>query len=141
MTLPYSKALREQIVKSVTSGISRRTTAQLFDVSIGFVVKLMIRWHSEGTTEPKQMYLRVLAPHADRIKAIVFAQPSLTVDGIHKLLEVEGIRASRVTLFRFLNSIGLTRKRRKALRQGVIKQKKARGSPAKADHPRVMPSM
>lgn len=141
MTLPYSKALREQIVKSVASGVSRRTTAQLFDVSIGFVVKLMNRWHSEGTIEPKAMHVRALAPHADRIRSIVLAQPSLAVDAIHRQLEAEGVHASRVTLYRFLDSIGLTRMKRKSLRQGVTKQKRARGTSAKADQRPVSPSI
>lgn len=141
MTQPYSKALREQVVKSVSAGISRRAAALLFDVSIGFVVKLMKQWHREGSIDPKPMYVRLLAPHADKIWAIVVAQPSLTVDGIHRQLEIEGIRASRATLWRFLNSIGLTRIKRKALRQGVIGQTTVHPLSANADRPQVSPSV
>lgn len=115
MTQPYSKALREQIVKSVASGVSRRTTAQLFDVSLAFVVKLMQRWSREGTIEPKPQHVRALAPHAAAIRAMVAERPRITIDEIHGQLALDGIRVSRASVSRFLAAVGLTGARRRAL--------------------------
>lgn len=119
MPRPYSKELREQVVRTVRSGISRRTTAQLFDVSLGFVVKLMQRWGRDGTLEPKRMHAYALAEHAGRVRALVAEQPDLTIDALHQRLAAAGIRVGRASVGRFLIAAGLTRKHRRSAQRGT----------------------
>lgn len=113
MPRPYSKELREQIVRTVRAGISRRTTARLFDVSVGFVVKLMQRWNRDATLAPKRMPAYALAAHAGLVRAVVAAQPAITIDELQQRLAVEGIRVGRASVGRFLIAAGLTRRKRR----------------------------
>ena len=53
-TQPYSVNLRERVVRAVEGGLLRRAAARRFEVSVSFVIKLMHRWHREGTVEPER---------------------------------------------------------------------------------------
>jgi transposase len=83
MPVAYSDDLRERVVRSVEGGASRRSTAQKFEVSVSFVIKLMQRWRGTGTlaakprgnTKPPR-----LSAHAAVVEAIVAAQPDITLD-------------------------------------------------------------
>ena len=115
MTRPYSEDLRERIVRVVDSGTSRNAAARRFDVSVSFVVKLMQRWTRRGTIKPDQYggwKKPKLAPHADRIRALVAENCDITIDELRVLLAAEGIEAKRSTLGDFLLAQGLTRKKR-----------------------------
>lgn len=119
MTQAYPTALRRQIVSSVTAGISRRAAAQLFDVSLGFVVKLMQRWYRDGTFEPKLTHTHLLTPHSDRVWSMVVNRPCITIDDIHRQLTLDGVRVSRAAVWRYLAAIGLTRAKRRSIRMTV----------------------
>ncbi len=116
MTRPYSEDLRERIVRVVESGTSRNAAAKQFDVSVSFVVKLMQRWRRRGTIKADQYggwKKPKLAPHADRIRALVAENCDITIDELRVLLAAEGIEAKRSTLGDFLLAQGLTRKKRR----------------------------
>ncbi len=115
MTRPYSEDLRERIVRVVESGTSRNAAAKRFDVSISFVVKLMQRWTQRGTIKADKYggwKRSKLAPHADRIRALVAETCDITIDELRVLLAAEGIETKRSTLGDFLLAQGLTRKKR-----------------------------
>ena len=115
MTRPYSEDLRERIVRVVESGTSRNAAAKQFDVSISFVVKLMQRWTQRGTIKADQYggwKRSKLAPHADRIRALVAETCDITIDELRVLLAAEGIETKRSTLGDFLLAQGLNRKKR-----------------------------
>jgi len=115
MTRPYSEDLRERIVRVVESGSSRNAAAKRFDVSISFVVKLMQRWHQRGTIKADKYggwKKPKLAPHADRIRALVKQNCDITIDELCVLLATEGIETKRSTLGDFLLAQGLSRKKR-----------------------------
>ena len=118
MTRPYSEDLRERIVRVVDSGTSRNAAAKQFDVSISFVVKLMQRWIRRGTIKADKYggwKRSKLAPHADRIRALVTETCDITIDELRVLLAAEGIETKRSTLGDFLLAQGLTRKKRQPM--------------------------
>ena len=115
MTRPYSEVLRERVVRVVESGTSRNAAAKQFDVSISFVVKLMQRWKQRGTIKADKYggwKKSKLAPHGDRIRALVMENCDITIDELCVLLAAEGIEAKRSTLGDFLLAQGLSRKKR-----------------------------
>jgi len=118
MPHPYSLALREQIIRAVERGISRRTAAQLFDVSLAFVVKLMQRWERDHTLSPKRVQTHLLAPHGHLVRAIVSAEPRITIDELRARLAEQGVVVGRASLGRFLVASGLTYRRRREMRLG-----------------------
>lgn len=120
MARPYSEDLRERIVRAVESGTSRNGAAKQFDVSISFVVKLMQRWNQRGTIKADKYggwKKSKLAPHVDRIRALVAENCDITIDELCILLAAEGIEAKRSTLGDFLLAQGLNRKKRPLTRQ------------------------
>ncbi len=115
MTRPYSEDLRERVVRVVESGTSRNAAAKQFEVSISFVVKLMQRWKQRGTIKADKYggwKKSKLAPHGDRIRALVMENCDITIDELCVLLAAEGIEAKRSTLGDFLLAQGLSRKKR-----------------------------
>ena len=115
MTRPYSEDLRERVVRVVESGTSRNAAAKQFDVSISFVVKLMQRWKQRGTIKADKYggwKKSKLAPHGDRIRALVMENCDITIDELCVLLAAEGIEEKRSTLGDFLLAQGLSRKKR-----------------------------
>lgn len=116
MPRPYSMELREQVARAVGRGISRRTAAQLFDVSLGFVVKLMQRWNRDHTLAPKRLSAHLLSAHAPLVRALVTAEPRITIDELRQRLADEGIEVARASVGRFLVAIGLSYKARRSIR-------------------------
>jgi transposase len=117
MARPYSVDLRERVVRAVEAGLSRRAVAAKFEVSVSFVVKLMQRWRVRGTLEPERIGGRKrakLAGHAERVQALLAAEPDLTITELRSRLAAAGIAVSRSALGRFLIAAGLTRKKRRS---------------------------
>jgi transposase len=95
MARPYSVDLRERVVRAVEGGASRRAAAAKFEVSISFVVKLMQRWHRRGTIEPDRIggwKQSTLAAHGERLRALVAAEPDLTIAELRHRLAAAGSR-------------------------------------------------
>jgi len=118
MARPYSVDLRERVVRAVENGASRRATAAKFEVSISFVVKLVQRWRQRGTLEADRVggwKRSTLAAHAERVHALLAAEPDLTIAELRGRLAAEGIAASRSGIGRFLVAAGLTRKKRPSM--------------------------
>jgi transposase len=115
MARPYSVDLRERVVRSVEAGASRRATAAKFEVSASFVIKLTQRWRRRGTVAPDRIgggKRSTLAAHADRVHALLAAEPDMTIGELQARLAAEGIRVSPSAISRFLTACGLTRKKR-----------------------------
>jgi len=128
MARPYSVDLRERVVRAVENGASRRATAAKFEVSISFVVKLMQRWRQRGTLAADRVggaKRSTLAAHAERVQALLAAEPDLTIAELRGRLAAHGIAVSRSGLGRFLLAQGLTRKKR----PGTPPSRTARTSP------------
>ncbi len=123
MPRPYSVDLRERVVRSVEGGLSCRQTAKRFHVSVIFVIKLLQRWRDRETVEPSAFgghKMSVLSVHADRVRALVTAEPEITIDNLCGQLAQDGVQASRSAVGRFLLDLGLTRKKRRHAPQNKI---------------------
>ena len=101
MARAYSVDLRERVVRALAGGAK-------FEVSISFVVKLMQRWHQRGTIQPDRIggwKRSTLAAHGERLRALLAAEPDLTIAELRHLLAQEGIATSRSGVGRFLAAI------------------------------------
>jgi transposase len=106
------------VVRAVEGGASRRATAAKFEVSVSFVIKLMQRWRLRGTVQPDRIggwKRSALAAHAERVRAVVAAQPDLTIAELQSRRADAGLAVSRSSGGRFLVAAGLTRKKRRSM--------------------------
>jgi transposase len=118
MASPYSEDLRIRVVRAVEAGASRRAAAGTFDVSVSFVVKLLRRWRETGEAAAKPMggtKEHVLAKHEALVRALVSRTPDMTLDELRTRLAEAGIAVARTSVWRFLESIGLTLKKRHSM--------------------------
>ena len=118
MPRPLSLDLRERIVEAVEAGSSRREAAEQFEVSVSCAIKLVQRWERTGSVAPAPMGGRkphALAAHEARVRAVLAAQPDITLDELRAQLTDEGIKVSRSSIGRFLQALGWTRKKRPSM--------------------------
>ena len=109
MTRPYSEDLRERVVRVVESGTSRNAAAKQFDVSISFVVKLMQRWKQRGTIKADKYggwKKSKLAPHGDRIRALVMENCDITIGRALRLAGRRGDRGEALDAWRLSSGSG-----------------------------------
>jgi transposase len=114
MARPYSVDLRGRVVRAVEAGLSRRAAAAKYEVSVSFGVKLMRRWREHGPVQPRRIggaKRSTLAPHAERVHALLAAEPELTIAELCGRLAAAGTGAGRSARGRFLVAAGLTRKK------------------------------
>jgi transposase len=110
----YSNDLRERLVAAIDRGEhSIRQIAELFTVSLSFLVRLLQRRRQTGSIQPR--------PHAggpppkldeharQRLRELVHAQPDATLAELHQRL---GVPCSLMTVARALRRLGLTRKKK-----------------------------
>ena len=85
MARPYSKDLRDRVVRSVVAGRSCRATAALFGVSVA-VVKWSQRFRATGSAAAYQMGGRKpLALRGERVWLLqrIATEPDLTLRAVH----------------------------------------------------------
>ena len=132
MGRPLSMDLRERIVRAVEGGSSRRAAAAKFAVSESCAIKLMQRWERTGSVAPAPIGGRKqykLAAHAERVRALVEARPDATIDELWAALKGAGIAVGRSAVGRFVQALGLTRKKRRSTppnRRGLTWRRRAR---------------
>jgi transposase len=110
--------LRERIVEAVEAGSSRREAAEQFAVSSSCAIKLLQRWKRTGSVAPAPIggsKPYALAAHEARVRALLAAQPDITLDELQAQLTGEGITISRSAIGRFLQALGWTRKKRRSM--------------------------
>ena len=131
MPRPYSDDLRERVVGAVESGRSRRSVAAAFDVSVSFVIKLMLHWKVHNTHKPLKIggYRKgVLDGHRDVVVALVAASPDMTLAQMRSELAKKEIVVSIWTIHRFLKSLEYTVKKND-IRQGARAGRCGRSAP------------
>lgn len=119
MARPHSLDLRQRIVDAVEAGLSRRGAAERFAVSESSAIKLMQRWERTGSVVPGAMggaKTFALAPHERLVRTLVSSQPDITLGELQARLEAEAIAVSISAIHRFLQALGLTRKKRRSTR-------------------------
>lgn len=117
MAKPYSQDLRERMVRAVLAGQSRHAAARSFDVSPSCVIKLMQQFETTGGCLPQKFgghKRHALAEHEDKVRALVTAQPDLTITELWSKLTTLDIKVGRSTVGRFLRHLQLTFKKNSA---------------------------
>lgn len=140
MASPYSEDLRARVIRAVEAGLSRRGAAVKFEVSVSFVIKLVRRWRATGVVAAKPMggtKEYALAGHEALVRALVARAPDLTLDELRTRLAGEGITVGRTSIARFLDALGLTRKKRRSMRPSRIARTWRRGARPGASGSRI----
>src|SRR5271166_6147375 len=105
MPKAYSGDLRERVIEAVETGASRREAAERFEVSVSSAVKWLQRWRERKSAAPKPRggSISPLEELATEILALVAEQPDLTLVETVAALRKRRIKASRSSLWRFLD--------------------------------------
>jgi len=115
MPAPLSRDLRERIVEACEGGSSMRRAAARFAVSPSSAIKLMARVRATGSVAPARYggYRRpLLAPHDDVLRALVTAQPDITLAEIQAALRRQrGLTVCLATIHVRLRRLGLRHKK------------------------------
>ena len=117
MPKPYSIDLRERVIQGISDGLKYAQVAERLAVSVSFVSKLLTQWRSAGTVEPAKFgghKTSSLAPHEATVRDLVAADADLTLAELRQRLQAREIVTSRSTLARFLQALGITRKKRRS---------------------------
>jgi transposase len=114
--IAFSMDLRERIVDAVESGVySQAGVSELYHVSLSFVEKLW-RLHRTGGDIAPKLYTpgpkRVLEPYGAWIRAVIAAQPDLTLEELCEQFEEErGLRVHPSMMWRELERLKLPLKK------------------------------
>jgi transposase len=114
MAKPYSQDLRERMIKAVEAGNSRHEAARHLKVSPSCVIKLMQQWKATGDYRPRKFgghKKHALADHEAEVRALVAADPDLTVTELWWAIKARGIDVGRSAVGRFLQHLELTYKK------------------------------
>lgn len=118
MPKPYSRDLRERVVRFVEEGRSRHAAAAHFEVSVSFVVKLISAFRATGSLDPKPSGGRrhaKLEPHRTFLLARVDEQPDITMPELAAaLLAATNETAAPAALSRWLIRAGYRFKKNSA---------------------------
>ena len=121
MPATYSLDLRERVVAAVDAGQGTQTQiAARFAVSLGWVEKLLRQRRRVGHVAPvghRGGAVRRVDEHAlEAIRAAVTAQPDIALEELRLRLRRQArIKVSVSTLWRWVEALGLPRKKRRSL--------------------------
>ncbi len=115
----YSTDLRQRIVHAYERRLgSQRALADLFEVSVSFVEKLLRRHRSTGDVGPQPHaggHKRRLAAAETLLREAVRETPDITLaDLCTRVAETQGLQGSVPTMCRALQRLGLPRKKRRS---------------------------
>src|SRR5438094_8228908 len=120
MARPYSRDLRERVVRAVEGGLAGGRVACVFGVGIATVIDWVAVWRESGRITPKPMG----GDHNSRLKgerawllARVAAVPDLTLEEIRAELAARGLRVGYGTVWRFFAAEGISFKKNRARRR------------------------
>ncbi len=119
MAKPYSDDLRERAVAAIESGHTREEVAELYNLALSTVGGFIRRKRETGSVEPDKFgghKTFTLAPHADRVRALVAEQPDSTLAALKARLAKEKVKVSQSAIFRFLRHLRLPFKKRVSTR-------------------------
>jgi transposase len=111
MAVPYSRDLRERVLKAWTASGDADAIAATFGVSRAFVHRLAQRHRETGSITPRKQTKfrsRVLAGQDERLKALVNSKPDAT---LAELRDEMPTTAALSTVWLALERLGLTVKK------------------------------
>jgi transposase len=116
MPKAYSGDLRERVIEAVETGASRREAAERFEISVASAVKWLQRWCKARSAAPKPRggSISPLEKVAARVLSLIAEQPDLNLVETVAELRKRRIKASRSSLWRFLDRHNITLKKKPA---------------------------
>ena len=114
MGAPYSLDLRERVVAAVASGVSRRSAAERFDVSVSTAIRWTRRKNETGSPAALPMGGRrpfTLANEADWVLARLKQKPDITLNALLVELRARGVTVSYYGVWHFVSRAGLSFKK------------------------------
>jgi len=120
MGKPLSMDLRARSLAAVDAGVSRRSAAKRFDVSVSSVIRWDASRRETGSFEPKpqggDMRSRRIEEHHAEVMEALEEEGDQTLEELRGRLTERGIAASTSALSRFFRRHGITRKKRPVTR-------------------------
>jgi transposase len=117
MARPYTRDLRERVVRAVDGGLSRRKAAAIFDVGIATVIEWIKVWQETGRVEAKPMggdrNSRLKEERTWLLERITEA-PDLTLEEIRAELAARGKHVGYGTVWRFFAAEDISFKKNRA---------------------------
>jgi transposase len=110
-----SQDLRERVLRSIQEGETTSEIAERYSVSPAWVRRFHQRFRATGSIEPlvrKDTRVPKLQPHQDRIRAMLEAQPDLTLDEIRRELALD---VALSTIWLAIQNLGLTFKKKSSM--------------------------
>ena len=117
MARPYSRDLRERVVRAVEGGLSRRRTASVFGIGIATVLDWVAVWRESGRVSAKPMggdHNSRLKDERDWLLGRIAAVPDLTLEEIRAELRGRGIHVGYGTVWRLFAAEGISFKKNRA---------------------------
>lgn len=115
MARAYSQDLRDRVIDAALSGVSARQVAARFGVGDATAIVWVRRARETGERAARkqgQPRRSKLEPHREYLLGLIAEAPDLTISELlERLLADCGVRASRATLWTFLDRCGLTFKK------------------------------
>lgn len=113
MARRHSLDLRNRIVDAVEAGLSRRAAATRFAISQSCAIKPVQHWKRTGNIAPLKGAKKsfALSAHEELVRTLVASHPDLTLDELWAQLVAEGTAVGRTSVHRYLEALGLARKK------------------------------
>jgi transposase len=117
----YSDDLRARVLAAIDGGMAARAAASVFQVSVSYIYKALIRRRRTGETSASSVRghrPRKLTPDQEiALAAHVRANSDMTLAVMQRWLEAEhGIRLSSGAVWTVIDRLGLTLKKRRSAR-------------------------
>jgi transposase len=124
MARAYSQDLRDRVIMAALSGVSARRAAERFGIGIATAIAWVRRARQSGDRAARrqgQPRRCKLDAYRDFVLGLIEAAPDITItEMLERLQHEQGVRASRATLWTFLDRCGLTFKKRPRMRASRI---------------------
>ena len=119
MPIPYSQDLRDRVLAACDRAMKTKQIADLFGVSTSWVrrVKQRRREHGEVAPRPPEPAVRYAKIDRDRLRELVETQPDATLVELRAML---GVQCAESAVWKALNKMGFTLKKRRSMRQSKI---------------------
>jgi transposase len=112
--------LRDRVIDAALAGLSARHAAARFGVGLATAIVWARRARETGeraAREQGQPRRSKLDTHREYLLGLIAGTPDLTIrELLQRLLSERGVKASRATLWTFLDRCGLTFKKRQPMR-------------------------
>ena len=127
MPRPLSNDLRKRVLKTIIEdGMSCNSAAKYYNVSVSFVIRLKHHYLKYNTFKPLKvggLKKHKLSNFDKLLRDFITTSPDSTLFEICNFLQANGIKISYVSIFRYLNFIGFSLKKRQFMQESNKEKK------------------